>query len=66
LGHLDLPVLVIHGDADPLFPYEHGVATAKAVPEARLVTVADAGHVDLCWRVDDLLPPILDQLASAR
>jgi pimeloyl-ACP methyl ester carboxylesterase len=66
LGHLDLPVLVIHGDADPLFPYEHGVATAKAVPGARLVAVADAGHVDLCWRVDDLLPPILDQLTSAR
>jgi pimeloyl-ACP methyl ester carboxylesterase len=66
LGHLDLPVLVIHGDADPLFPYEHGVATAKAVPGARLVTVSEAGHVDLCWRVDDLLPPILDQLTSAR
>jgi pimeloyl-ACP methyl ester carboxylesterase len=66
LGHLDLPVLVIHGDADPLFPYEHGVATAKAVPGAKLVTVAEAGHVDICYRVDDLLPPILDQLTSAR
>jgi pimeloyl-ACP methyl ester carboxylesterase len=65
LQGLDLPVLVIHGDADPLLPYEHGVAMAKAVPGAKLVTVAGAGHVDICYRVDDLLPPILDQLTSA-
>ena len=66
LQHLDLPVLVIHGDADPVLRYEHGVATAKAIPGAKFVTVAGAGHIDLCERVDDLLPPILDQLTSVR
>jgi pimeloyl-ACP methyl ester carboxylesterase len=66
LQHLDLPVLVIHGDADPILHYEHGVATAKAVPGAKLVTVAGAGHIDVLAQVDEVLPPILDHLAGNR
>ena len=38
------PLLVIHGTADPLFPHEHGVALAEAVPGARLVTIEGGGH----------------------
>ena len=66
LQHLNLPVLVIHGDADPIIQYEHGVATAKAVPGAKLVTVAGAGHIDVLTSVDKILPPILDHLAGTR
>ena len=33
---LRLPLLVIHGTADPLFPRAHGAALAEAVPGARL------------------------------
>jgi pimeloyl-ACP methyl ester carboxylesterase len=65
LQHLDLPVLVIHGDADPILQYEHGEATAKAVPGAKLVTVAGAGHIDVLAPVDEILPPILGLLARA-
>jgi pimeloyl-ACP methyl ester carboxylesterase len=64
LEHLDLPVLVIHGDSDPILQYEHGVATAKAVPGARLVTIAGGGHIDVLAPVDEVVPPILDLLAS--
>jgi pimeloyl-ACP methyl ester carboxylesterase len=64
LHDLDLPVLVIHGDADPILQYEHGVATADAVPGAKLVTVAGAGHIDVLVPVEEVLPPLLDHLAS--
>ncbi|MBZ9767541.1 alpha/beta fold hydrolase [Mesorhizobium sp. CA6] len=41
---LRVPLLVIHGTADPLFPIEHGQALAEAVPGARLVKVEGGGH----------------------
>jgi pimeloyl-ACP methyl ester carboxylesterase len=39
-----VPLLVIHGSADPVFPIAHGIALAEAVPEATLVTVDGGGH----------------------
>jgi pimeloyl-ACP methyl ester carboxylesterase len=35
---------VIHGAADPMFPLEHGEALADEIPEARLLTLEEAGH----------------------
>jgi pimeloyl-ACP methyl ester carboxylesterase len=64
LQDLDLPTLVIHGDADPLLPLGHGVATAEAIPGAQLVTIAGAGHIDVATRVDEVIPPILELLGS--
>jgi pimeloyl-ACP methyl ester carboxylesterase len=43
-GDLAAPLLVIHGTADPLIPYEHGVALAGAVQAANLVTIEGGGH----------------------
>lgn len=40
----DVPTLVIHGSADPIFPHEHAVALATALPGATLLTVEDGGH----------------------
>jgi pimeloyl-ACP methyl ester carboxylesterase len=39
-----IPTLVVHGDADPLVDHSGGVATAKAVPEAELLTIEGMGH----------------------
>lgn len=39
-----VPMLVIHGTADPIFPIEHGEALADAVPGAMLVRIAGGGH----------------------
>jgi pimeloyl-ACP methyl ester carboxylesterase len=39
-----MPLLVIHGSADPLFPLEHGAALAQSVPGATLVRVEGGGH----------------------
>jgi pimeloyl-ACP methyl ester carboxylesterase len=44
LPDLSVPLLVIHGTADPLFPVEHGEALAEAVPGARLVRLEGGGH----------------------
>ena len=44
LRELDLPTLVIHGDADPLIQPDGGRETAAAVPGARLVTYPGMGH----------------------
>ncbi|TIT87867.1 MAG: alpha/beta hydrolase, partial [Mesorhizobium sp.] len=41
---LTVPLLVIHGTADPIFPIEHGEALSKAVPGARLVRIQGGGH----------------------
>lgn len=39
----DLPALVVHGTADPMFPPEHGRALADAL-DARLLLLDDVGH----------------------
>jgi pimeloyl-ACP methyl ester carboxylesterase len=44
LQQLDLPALVIHGDADPLVTLSGGEATARAIPGATWMRVAGMGH----------------------
>jgi pimeloyl-ACP methyl ester carboxylesterase len=41
---LNMPLLVIHGTADPVFPQEHGEALAQCVNGARLVKLDGGGH----------------------
>ncbi|AZN96629.1 alpha/beta hydrolase [Mesorhizobium sp. M9A.F.Ca.ET.002.03.1.2] len=41
---LKVPLLVIHGTEDPIFPVEHGAALAEAVAGARLVRIEGGGH----------------------
>jgi pimeloyl-ACP methyl ester carboxylesterase len=44
LAGLRIPVVVIHGDADPVMTIESGRATAAAVPGSRLVVIEGMGH----------------------
>ncbi|UCI08665.1 alpha/beta fold hydrolase [Mesorhizobium sp. B1-1-8] len=44
INDLMVPLLVIHGTSDPLFPIEHGEALAAAVAGARLVRIEGGGH----------------------
>lgn len=44
LSSITVPTLVIHGTADPLFPWEHGQALAEEIPAARLLALDGAGH----------------------
>jgi pimeloyl-ACP methyl ester carboxylesterase len=45
LGAIGCPTLVLVGDGDQLTPPELSVELADAIPEARLVVVADSGHL---------------------
>ena len=44
LHGVELPFLVLHGEADPLVTLSGGLATAEAVPGAKLVTYPGVGH----------------------
>jgi len=44
LPKVRVPMLVIHGTADPLVPVEGGRAIAAAVPGARLIEIEGMGH----------------------
>jgi pimeloyl-ACP methyl ester carboxylesterase len=57
LKSVNLPVLVIHGDADPLVPVEGGIDTAEAVPGAQLLIIEGMGH--------DLPPAVWPQVVEA-
>lgn len=40
----DVPTLVMHGTADPLFPLAHGRALAHEIPGAYLIELDGVGH----------------------
>jgi pimeloyl-ACP methyl ester carboxylesterase len=44
LASVDVPTLVIHGEADPLIAVDGGEATAKAIPGSKLVKITGMGH----------------------
>jgi pimeloyl-ACP methyl ester carboxylesterase len=44
LGGIAVPTLVVHGDEDPFFPYGNGVALAREIPRAELLTLPGIGH----------------------
>jgi 3-oxoadipate enol-lactonase len=45
LSDVRVPTLVLHGDADPLIPYENGVELSRRIPGARLRTLPNVGHL---------------------
>ncbi|MGB6456038.1 MAG: alpha/beta fold hydrolase [Streptosporangiaceae bacterium] len=78
LGSLSLPVLVIHGDADPMIDVSGGRATATAIPGARLRVIPGMAHdlpaalfgpiaddiATLATLAGDALPAVLPEVAS--
>ncbi len=44
LRSVDVPTLVIHGDADALIDISGGVRTAQCIPGARFLAIAGMGH----------------------
>jgi pimeloyl-ACP methyl ester carboxylesterase len=61
LGTLQMPALVVWGEADPYIPARFGRDFAQALPDAELLELADAGHwpwidrPDLIEHVGDFL-----------
>lgn len=44
LGNVTAPTLVVHGTADPLFPVEAGIDTARSIPGAELLLIEGMAH----------------------
>jgi pimeloyl-ACP methyl ester carboxylesterase len=44
LGEVRAPALVIHGTADPVYPFGHAEAMARELPEAQLLPLDGVGH----------------------
>jgi pimeloyl-ACP methyl ester carboxylesterase len=53
------PVLVIHGEEDPILPLPNGQALASGIPGARLVALSGLGHE----LPPETLPTIVDEIA---
>jgi pimeloyl-ACP methyl ester carboxylesterase len=44
LREISVPTTVIHGKDDPLIPLRGGLATAQAIPGAKMITIPGMGH----------------------
>jgi pimeloyl-ACP methyl ester carboxylesterase/SAM-dependent methyltransferase len=65
LAQVVAPTLVVHGTADPLFPFGHAEALAAEIPGARLLPVPGMGHEVPPPDVWDLVvPAILEHTAG--
>jgi pimeloyl-ACP methyl ester carboxylesterase len=60
LSSVHVPVLVVWGAADRIYPPEHGEAFAKAIPDARLVILDEAGHLPQLEAPSALLAAVVD------
>ncbi|MEX0893492.1 MAG: alpha/beta hydrolase [Gemmatimonadota bacterium] len=56
--------LLVWGALDPLIPVEHGQAMAEALPDARLVVLADAAHNAMADRPLEFNRVVLDFLEA--
>lgn len=61
LAKVDIPTLVIHGDADRIVPYSAaGPRTAKLVKGARLVTIKDGPHCIIWTHSEEVTAELLN------
>jgi pimeloyl-ACP methyl ester carboxylesterase len=59
------PVLVVHGEDDPMFPIEHGEAMAREIPNAELLRLEGVGHELPRRSWDAVVPAILGLTARS-
>ena len=65
LGEIDVPTLVVHGDADPVYPVDHGRALGLGIDGAVLVEVEGLGHEIPDPFLATMAPVIVRHLAGA-
>lgn len=45
LERISVPTLILHGEMDRMIPVDHSRRMAEAIPDARLITYDDLGHI---------------------
>ena len=65
LARIDVPTLVIHGDADRIVPIDAGGRrTAERIPGARLVVIKDGPHATIWTHADEVNEALVDFLGK--
>ncbi len=59
LGRLEVPTLIVHGDADPIIPLASAEAAHERIPASRLVALEGCGHAPALER-----PQAFDELLA--
>ena len=62
---VEIPTLVIAGDADRMTPLRAGLDVARSLPNARVVTLAGCGHAMLGERPNEVLDALIETLTIA-
>jgi pimeloyl-ACP methyl ester carboxylesterase len=65
LAEIQVPTLVLHGTADPFFPFAHGEALAAEIPGATLVPLEGMGHEVPPPELWDVVVPAIVQHTSS-
>jgi pimeloyl-ACP methyl ester carboxylesterase len=64
LARIKVPTVVLVGDADELTPPSHAREIAAGVEKARLVVVADCGHLSTLERPDAVTAALVDLMST--
>ena len=62
LTQVQAPTLVVHGEADSLVPFEHGLHSASQIPNARPINVPGGTHLVFVTHAVTLRPAVLQFL----
>jgi pimeloyl-ACP methyl ester carboxylesterase len=63
LAQVEVPVLLIWGGRDPIFPVENATRAHRLLPDSRLVVLEGAGHTPQAERPEEFNRAVLDFLA---
>ncbi|MCJ7686503.1 MAG: alpha/beta hydrolase, partial [Desulfobacteraceae bacterium] len=68
LSSLSVPILVVHGDDDPLVPLAGGKATSEAIPNSVLKVIKGMGHVQPNLKAywSDILDEMVSHMSMKR
>lgn len=64
LRTLQVPTVVIHGNADRLLPFQAGQELARIIPHARLIPIEGMGHDLAPVNLKKIAQPLIDQCCA--
>jgi pimeloyl-ACP methyl ester carboxylesterase len=62
LPEIEVPTLLIHGDADQRIPYDNSPLIASQIPNAKVVSLPNTGHVFFTEKPAATFEAVLDFL----